>query len=218
MQKKQLIHLVIDRLAGGNTNSDLRGIYHPKIVEKQIENAFESLINPDQESIFAEIGLNNWKMDFCTKGYSLTVYYDALRDKYYSQLPVGITSINNNSGIRMIYPIKSEKDSFIPRAQTDNFLMGNLDVENLTDIVRYTYESNNQVYYSGNKDLLCRIHKQNEYVYAKLAVKFSELEDTDEINIPDGKNEAVFQYVMQAMMQTKPEDVTNNNLPDQQPI
>ncbi len=215
MQKIQFIDLVIDRCSGGGTSPELKALYHSAIVEKHIENAIESLFQPNQSDLMAETGINNWFYDFMTKAYLMKVEFDETRDKYFSNLPAAVTSINSNSAVRLIYPVHSEQSAFLPRSQTDNFLMGELDVNRFMDIVKFTVESNLKIYYTGGTDLLCAIYKRNENVYAKLAVKFSELEDTDEITIPDGKNAAIFEYVKQVMMQIKPEDIENDNVPNQ---
>lgn len=218
MNKKNLIDLTIDFLTGGALTPALKSVYHPEIVKYQLEVAFDTLLGQgDSDSVLNEMGIPNWRYDSMTKAYLLSVEYDTLRDKYYSNLPVGVMSLNNNSGIRMIYPTKSEESAFIPRSQTDNFLMGTLDVNKFTDIVRFTYESNNTVYYTASESnqLLCRLHKENKSVYAKLAVKFGALEDTDEITVPDGKLGTIFQFVAEALSRKKPEDLTDDNVPNQ---
>lgn len=218
MNKANLIDLTIDYLTGGALTPALKSVYHPEIVSYQLELAFDSLLGQgDSDSVLNEMGIPNWKYDSMTKAYLLSVEYDTLRDKYYSNLPVGVMSLNNNSGIRMIFPTKSEESAFIPRSQTDNFLMGSLDVNRFTDLIRFTYESDNKVYYTASESnqLLCRLHKANQGVYAKLAVKFGALEATDEITVPDGKLGQIFEFVANALGSKKKEDLTNDDVPNQ---
>lgn len=216
MTKNQLIDLVRDNLAS-DTPRELKAIYHPKIVEKYLEMAFDSLYSTgdtQREQLASEYGLSNWIYDSMTKVYSLPVNYDSTRDKYYSDIPVGIMSVNNNSGVRMVYPIKSELSAFLPRRQADNFLLGDLEVNSIGGFVYYILEGQ-KLWYSGDTQLVCRLHKEPQNVLAKLAVKFSVLEPTDEITIPDGKNDDIFQSVWNFMRLKKPEDLTNDTTPNQ---
>jgi hypothetical protein len=133
---------------------------------------------------------------------------DTVRDRRYSELPAHILSVVNNGGIRMICPVKEEQTQFFPRALTDTFLMDGLDVGQLTGMIYFNLERKN-VYYSGDMDCTW------ENVLMKLAIKFEEFEDDDDIDIPDGKDLEIFQTVVQLMNAKRPLDNVNDNNPQQ---
>jgi hypothetical protein len=54
-----------------------------------------------------------------------------------------------------------------------------------------------------------------ENVLMKLAIKFEEFEDDDDIDIPDGKDLEIFQTVVQLMNAKRPLDNVNDNNPQQ---
>ena len=207
MNNAQLIELIQRNLGGGDTPPSIRGRFHPKEIELYISLAFESLFNgypSERQEMFGQMGLDAWKYDKFTKSYKLDILQDADTDKFYSTLPVNVTSIVDNTGIRMIHPLKEETSVFFPRHQTDAFLMNGLDVNQFSDMVYY-YLEGKTIWYSGSLD--CN-WKQ---VRAKLFVKFTELDDTDDISLPDGKDAQLVQLVMGMMMQKQPSDIIDDS-------
>jgi hypothetical protein len=211
MTKAQLIELVKRNLQGGDGTPELRGRYHQREIELYISMAFDSLLNNrlnERQEYREELGLNNWKYDGLTKTYVVPILEDTVRDRRYSELPAHILSVVNNGGIRMICPVKEEQTQFFPRALTDTFLMDGLDVGQLTGMIYFNLERKN-VYYSGDMDCTW------ENVLMKLAIKFEEFEDDDDIDIPDGKDLEIFQTVVQLMNAKRPLDNVNDNNPQQ---
>lgn len=211
MQKQQIIELIQRAISGGDAPADLKGRFHPKEIELYVALAFEALFNgyqSDRNEMAAQMGLDAWKYDKLTKSYKLDIEFDNDTEKFYSTLPINILSIVDNTGIRLIHPLKEETTAFFPRHQTDAFLMNGLDVNQFSNMVYY-YLEGKTIWYTGSLD--CN-WKQ---VRAKLVLKFSEFDDTDDISLPDGKFPILMQMVMQMMQQKNPSDLIDDTTPIQ---
>jgi hypothetical protein len=207
MKKSQWIDLLIDNLAGGDCPDELQGRYHPKVIEKHLELAFDTLLNRNatqKERMQDELGMDSWKYDSMTKTYFQPILHDERRDRYYSELPVNVIDILNNSGIRMISPAKEELSAFIPRRLNDSFIMGDLETSCQNGLIFYTLEGKN-LYYSGDID--CNWKE----VMMKLAVRFDDMDMDDDITIPDGRSGEVFDLVWGFMRRKSPEDIVNDS-------
>lgn len=207
MRKIQIVELIERGLNGGDSAPELRARYHPKEIELYVDLAFESLFNgyqSDRNEMAAQMGLDAWKYDKLTKSYKMDIEFDPDTEKYFSTLPVNITSIMDNTGIRLIHPLKEETTAFFPQHQTDAFLMNGLDVNQFSDIIYY-YLEGKTIWYRGSID--CN-WKQ---VRAKLFIKFSEFDDDDDISLPDGKFPVLMQMVMQMMQQKAPADLIDDS-------
>ena len=211
MQKQQLIELVKRSLTGGDAPPELRSRYHEKEIELALNFAFDSLLNKNatqKQQLADELQLDGWKYDALTKPYVLDILKDEARNRYYSVLPISVLSITNNAGIRMITPTQEESTVFFPRRQVDTFLMNNLDVGQLTGMIYFSLEGN-KIWYSGDIDNCWKT------VLAKLVLEFSEFEDDDDINIPDGKDYELMALVIQWFKQKNPADIINDDVAQQ---
>ena len=211
MTKAQFIELVKRNLQGGDGTPELRGRYHQREIELYISMAFDASLNSrlnEKQEYREDLGINNWKYDALTKSFVVPILEDTIRQRRYSELPEHILSITNNGGIRMICPIHEESTQFFPRALTDTFLMDGLDVGQLSGLIYYNLEKK-RVYYSGDIDCTW------ENVLMKLAVKFEELEDDDDFDIPDGKDLEIFQAVIQLMNAKNPMDIVADSTAQQ---
>lgn len=211
MTKQQVIDLCKKFLSGGGaTPPELRMINDPRVIEKYISLAFDTFFNKSssvKDELDDEAGRSNWRYDQMTKRFYQPILQDPISDKFYSQLPAQIMSVNNGQGIRLIAPSKEESTAFLPRKTLGTFLFDGLDV-NTMDNIFYTLEGRN-VYYSGNIDCAW------ENVLMKLAVKFEELEDEDWINIPDGDAAQIVQTAIGFMSGKLPSDIADDNTPSQ---
>lgn len=211
MTKGQFIELVKRNLQGGDAPAELLGRFDPREIELYISMAFDSLINqnPSEKNQYRqELGLDNWKYDNLTKVFFVPILDDPNRKKRYSEIPAHVVSVIDNNGIRMIYPKYEEQTVFLPRKATDNFLMDGLDVNQLSGLIYYTVE-NRKVYYSG--DINCDWTE----VAMKLALKFTEFEDTDEVEVPDGTDIQIMSMVLQLMLGKPPMDIVNDGTAQQ---
>lgn len=211
MQKQQLVEMIKRSLAGGDSEPSIRGRYHEKEIELALNFAFDSLLNKNatqKQQLADELGLDSWKFDALTKPYVLDILKDEARNRYYSVLPISVLSITNNAGIRMITPTQEESTVFFPRRQVDTFLMNGLDVNQLTGMIYFSLEGN-KIWYSGDIDNCWKT------VLAKLVLEFSEFEDDDDINIPDGKDYELMALVIQWFQQKNPQDIVDDSIVQQ---
>jgi hypothetical protein len=207
MTKAQWIELIKRNIDGGDAPAELRGRNHEREIELYLTIAFDTILNLKQtqtQEMFADMGKDSWRYDALTKPYTLDILLDSTRNRYYSVLPVNILSITNNNGIRMITPTQDEGVAFFPRWQTDTFLMDGLDVNQMAGLIYYTLEGK-KIYYSGDID--CH-WKQ---VLAKLVLRFSEFEPTDDINVPEGKEFDIVKMTLGLLQAKLPMDIVDDS-------
>jgi hypothetical protein len=207
MKKNELIELVKRQLTGGDSPAVARGRFHDREIALYIGMVFDSLIgqgNSVTQNKMAELGMDSWVYDALTKSYQLDILEDTDRKRFYSTLPINVLSVVDNNGIRMITPWQDESVAFFPRRETDTFLMNDLDVNQISGLIYYALEGN-KIYYSG--DINCDWEK----VRAKLVLKFSEFEDTDDIDIPNGKDVELFQLTVGLMKEKNLSDIVDDS-------
>lgn len=183
MTKAQWRELILRNLGGGDSPSELRSRYHEREIELYLGIAFDTIMNrklTQKQELESEMGMNAWRYDALTKTFVLDILNDTVRNRRYSVLPASVLSITNNDGIRMITPTQEESTAFLPRRIVDTFLMDGLDVGTITGLIFFSLEGN-KIYYSGSMDCNWR------QVLAKLALRFNEFEDNDEINLRKGR-------------------------------
>ena len=203
MTKKNLIDLIIHKLSGGNTSPDIKSKYHPEIITKYIELAFNSLINTVQnQSIrYKDLG----QLDSYVKTYSsVTVSYDDTRKEYYSDLPVNIIGLYMNRGIRYICPIYDQSYHFIYRKNNSTDIYSELEVSKIDSRPRYYLEGTKVFYDKMTTEIV------DNGVLMKLIVPISVLDEDDEIPIPAGQEQYVIDFIMKYLQQMFPEDVNND--------
>lgn len=206
MKKAQWIELVKRNLDGGDAPVELRGRNHEREIELYLSIAFDTVLNRKAsqfQEMAAETGKDSWKWDALTKPYVLDIKTDSVRDRKYSDLPAAVLSIVNNAGVRMVFPVKEESSAFLPRWQTDTFLMDGLDVNLVTGLIYYTVEGQ-KIYYSG--DMNCNWTS----VMAKLVLKFNEFESDDEISVPEGKDAEILQLAIGLMQSKQAMDIVDD--------
>jgi len=210
LSKAQWRDLVKDNLSGGSQSAELKDRWHNAIIEKYLDISFDTVLNRNKtgkENMFDEMGTDLWKYSALTKTFTLDILYDSTRKRHYSELPVNIVSITNNNGIMMVFPVEEEQSAFIPRGTNDLFLMGNLDVSTMG--LRYFTLEGKRLYYSG------AINNCWKQVLAKLVLSFSEFDDDDDIDIPNGLNAEMLQMVLALMKGKLPSDIVNDDAPIQ---
>lgn len=207
MTKAQWRELILRNLGGGDSPSELRSRYHEREIELYLGIAFDTIMNrklTQKQELESEMGMNAWRYDALTKTFVLDILNDTVRNRRYSVLPASVLSITNNDGIRMITPTQEESTAFLPRRIVDTFLMDGLDVGTITGLIFFSLEGN-KIYYSGSMDCNWR------QVLAKLALRFNEFEDNDEINLPEGQDAELVQITLSLLQQKRPMDITNDD-------
>ncbi len=215
MRKIELVEMVQDWLSGGDAPADVRGKYHPQIIEKYIEAAYNDLIyqvatasmNPKEKQVdwsqldaFAQIFRN------------ITVDDDADRGLKYSVLPFPPVKLPEEVGIRLISP---EDDPSNPFAHVDNnsqSIFATLDVGIIDTVPSYSVEkvtgNEYRVYYDVN------IGSTTE-VTMLLILPFSQFDDYDEVLMPAGKDLSIIDTIVERLREKPQEDTINDNIVNQ---
>lgn len=207
MKKAQWRELILRNLGGGDSPSELRSRYHEREIELYLGVAFDTIMNrklSQKQELESDLGYSAWRYDALTKSFVLDILHDNVRNRKYAVLPASILSITNNDGIRMITPTQEETTAFLPRKIVDNFLMNGLDVNTITGLIYYTLEGN-KIYFTGAMD--CNWTQ----VLAKLALRFTEFDDNDEINLPEGQDAELIQITLSLLQQKQPMDIINDS-------
>ena len=196
MTKRNLVDLIIHRLAGGSVSSDLIGKYHVEVVAKFASTAMNSVF-------FDLFRSNESLLDMYTKDYTVSIVEDTALDAYYSTLPAQIVQLPGNAGIRMITP-KQDPSTIIPVVPSLSVSsLSNLEVCNICDTM-YGFLVNDKVYYRNKFD-------DFTVVLMKLVVPLEEYAWTDEIYLPSGKGMEIVNMVSELMLNMPPEDMKNDN-------
>lgn len=195
MIKKKLIELIQENLNGGSTTPDILKKAHPLVISKYIEMAFNTIFynifrtNPEELDIYGK-----WY-------YSQEVKKDA--HVYYCDLPCGVIQLPNNSAsIRRITMTGDEYSVVFINVRTSaNAVLNRLGTVDRSGAISYAV-SNRIVF--DNFDSV--IEKVNIFAITP----FSDMEDTDNVPIPSGKDVEFLQIILQ-LMQDKVNDLKVNN-------
>lgn len=199
MTKQNLIDLVYDRLAS-QSNSDTKGRYHKKVIEKLIEIVLADLWANVNISINRYADLLR-KDGFVKTFTGIEIDNDLERNEKYITLPVDYVKLPNDSGIVMVSPMQDQSYKCIRRANNLSSIYDTLGTQNYTDRIPY--------YVEGSKMFFPEIYKPIPDWFTKVLVKlltFSGLESNDPVNIPAGKGSEFFNMVFQMAANKLPED------------
>ena len=204
MKKIEIIDVLKHRLAGGDCPQELKGKYHPEIISKHITMVLNYLI---KDVLYKEILRdNNWGLlDSYVKSFeNISILENENRNEKYSILPASVVSLPANRGVRLVCYMQTQSSPFFYRNNNTSNIYGGLDVEEVSQQVRY-YVEGNKVYYSNH------ITATASKVLMKLIVTFDNLEDDDDIEIPSGYGKLLFELVMQSMLGMPLEKISNDN-------
>lgn len=214
MRKIELIEMVLDNLSGGDAVADVRGRYHPQMISKFIEAAYNDLIyqvatsalNPKEKQV------DFFQLDAFAKIHrDIVVSDDADRSLKYSVLPFAPVKLPEELGIRMICP---EDDPTNPFAHVDNnsqAVFAALDVGAVDDVPTWSLEK-----MAGNE---YRVYYPDDVVTTEvtmlLILPFSQYDDYDEVPMPAGKDLSIVDTVVERLREKPQEDIISDNIPSQ---
>lgn len=202
MTKEQYVSLIIDYLAGGNCPADLRGRYHPQIIEKYLDMVFSEIVYQAHANAvtFRDFG----QLDAYAKALkNVQVDYDQDRDEHYSVLPDTVIGLPMNRGIRSISPMQDQKSKFWYSENNTVDVYDELEVGMIINKTRY-YVEGGRVYYRNYDDNITDL-------LFKLIVPIGSMDDEDEIPIPAQNNAQVFNMIISILRQKPPEKQSNDN-------
>ena len=205
MTREELTEVIIDRLANGDCPQEIKGKYHPEIVDAHIGMALDYLISKVMYPEAERAG--DWGMlDAYAKPFTnVEILYDAERNEKYSNLPVQPVSLPKNRGVRLISAMRDQKYRFIYRDNNSNNIFGNLDVEDVILEPRFYVEGGRKAFYDGHLPI------NMDKVLMKLIVPFDQLDYEDDVTIPQGYGKLLFDMVFQSLAGIGLEKVSNDN-------
>jgi hypothetical protein len=156
MTKRQWVQLIIHNLSGGNSPDDLQGEYHPRIIEKYFELAFNDSIL-DQEDMYGKI--KGWKVEPLIHSYCYTVTCNEKRSISYIELKKSMPALRNGSEIIMIQPVKGEGYPFTKLVTVSSQAYNDMGTAEVTGETLYWREGMN-IYFkninAGYKEVLVK--------------------------------------------------------------
>lgn len=222
LRKEQYIEQLRQRLCGGDPTADMMGRFHPLIVEKEVDVAYESLL----QSLFSQnikggnySALDAYTRTFPSKQYPDPVYVlkDEIRNEYYAELPKPVIVLNSvnegsgNYGIRLVSLVQGQASAFIPIDNNALTVFSGLEVNRINTIPTY-YVEGNKVFFNFT-DL-----NAPKEVLMKIVPTFSFLDDDDFVTMPEFMTKAgmlsVSDMVYERMISEPPEKMTNDNNPN----
>lgn len=205
MNKSQLIELVKEKLSGGDAPPAIRGKYHPKVISKFLEMAYDDLVSLLQKE---GTQTNDYSaLDNFGKSYILPILKDELRNEYYVELPIKVVPIPDNQGIRLVSPKFDQSAAYDYIDNNSNHIWNKLFNGIVRPVGKY-YVETPRVYLQP-----VNTPEPNSEMLIKAIPPFSNLLPEDDVFIPGGKNTVLFEMVYGVMRknQTPKQDYNNES-------
>lgn len=166
-------------------NKRIKPPLHPKVVAVFMGRAYNQIIYDTFRK-----DLSN--MDLFAKTYlGVEIEHDEDQDLYYSELPVSIVQLPNpGDGVRWISSHKGKEVEFSPIKAEEYPTMRNLEVHTQAGAIPYWLTGNRVEY--GEKVGINKI----DQVKIRIIPQLEDLEMTDDIYIPSGKDEQFLNLVI----------------------
>jgi hypothetical protein len=207
--KEQLIELGQESLAGGEPSAAMRQKYHHAVVAQFLGMAYDDLL----QILFADAKGDTMVFDAFTKPFKAIVAYDSARDEKYITLPAKMIPLTpKQAGIRAISMYKGQQIAFAPVQSTASPMWAEMEAMKIDSTISYYLEGESSVFFPGPN-----VPETGAQLMVKLICTFAEFADTDEITVPGGKNEVLFNSMYQFMNRrgNRKQD-TNDNVTVQQ--
>lgn len=208
MIKKEFIELIQENLSGGELTEDLLGKYHPELISRYCEVAFNDILW--ELSRMSHQMKDTTPLDPFTKDFSFTLQKDEIGRDYIA-IDKSIGQLTFNQAVRLVYPYveDGENNPYIYRSPAAHGIYSNSQVETVNQTPRWSIQNNRIIF-------KCMTNPAPSKVAVKLVSVWQNFEDNDEINIPAGQGSQFMERVKQVIREQKvtPEDVTNNNKAD----
>jgi hypothetical protein len=214
IKKNQYIETIQRRCCGGEPTADLISRYHPKIIEKEVDQVYESLL----QSLFVQnIKGNNFAvLDPYTRGYEAPILFDSARNEFYSNIPKPVIALNSpgngtgNYGVRVICPKKDQSVQFIPIDNGADVVFSQLEVSIICTIPSYYIEGNQSRFNFRGQP-----YEEGDDLLFKIVPTFSSLSDNDYVTMPQFMTKngmlEVADMVFERLTGMPKEKMTNDN-------
>ena len=202
MTKRQWIELIIDYLAGGACPADLRGKYHPRVVEELFGLVYSDIIYQVHANAVRYKDFSQF--DNYVKSYgNVPVLYDQDRDEYYSVIPGAFINLPENRGIRMVAPMQSQKDKLWYTENNNADVREELEGQIVVNYMSYYIESGKTYYRNFDSTF-------TKFLF-KLVSPVSAFDDEDQLGLPATQATSVFNMLTDMLRKRPMEKQTNDN-------
>ncbi len=146
--------------------------------------------------------------DFIYSFENVDVSKDGARDEYYSSLPETTVTLPYDMGVYQISRMKHQNKAFIPVSNGFNAMHSGMESSMLEGNIGY-YREGDRIYYVNFNDTT-GIGK----VLMKLIAPIGQVDDEDQVNIPDDIQGEIVQMIVQLYTneQAAPKDIVNDNV------
>lgn len=204
MTKQNLIDLVRELLSGGDAPAEIRGKYHPRVVSLYLEMAYDDVISvtADEGAKVKDFSI----LDEFATPYTVPVLTDTSRERKYCTLPALVMPLPGNAAMRSVSPPLDETTQFVNVSMTSQPVWAVLEADYVSPKSGYWLEGE-RMYFDD------MFPYGLEEVLMKIVSSFGDLQKTDRVPIPAGKNTLIFQRVFELMQQKKqnPQDYYGDN-------
>jgi hypothetical protein len=214
MKKIHLIEAVIDHLTGGDATADTQGQYHPLMITKHIELAFNQVV--------FQVWLNSKKfsdysqLDAWSKTYQISVL-NQVGAKAHAFLPYPPMQLPNNMGIRQINDHDNTSVVFAYLEATANAIFSELEVSQVDTTPTFRIEQNNLSTGAGEESHMLRLEKLPldpdaiTSLDIMMIVPLEKMSDYDDIAIPAEMGEDGIVKQIVEVIRSKPAQDTVND-------
>lgn len=195
--KEQWIELVNLKLSGGDAPAQIQGRYSPQEIELYLTMAFNDILSkawveyPDLLSDYYRTVVKS-------------IEKDTTRDERYVEIEGGILPLPKDSGLIQVRSKRNPYMQFIIQSGSSMAVFEELEVSYVNGRVG-CYVEGSRIYFDYN------LPKEVEDCIIKYITPFEGLSDTDEVSVPFGGNQAVFDSVYRLMLKELP-NVNQDNM------
>lgn len=188
--KVKLIQLAQETLAGGDVSASIRGKYHLAVVELYLAMAWADIL----QDLFDSAGNDLTVFDNLSKRYECTIDYNQDIELKFFKLPISLIPLRpKQAGIRSISMLKGQQKAFAPIQNSSIPMWDELEAMQVdTETCFYMLEENEIICYRNAPQIGSKI-------LLKAIPSFTDLKDGDDVFIPGGKNEMLFQRMFSFM-------------------
>ena len=189
MTKEQWAELINLKLAGGDAPAQIQGQYSIQEIELYLTMAFNDVL------------ASAWKespslVDDFVRSKKIALQTDTTRDERYVVIPSGVLPLPSNQGIIQIRQPKNPNMAFALIDINALPILSELEVGVIDNRVGY-YAEGTKVYFDEHLPSIV------EELLVKWITPFEGLGDEDEVSVPGGNNQVVFDTVYKLMLKTQ---------------
>jgi hypothetical protein len=196
MTARQKIDEIIDRIKLVPTLEDKD--LHEEDVRAAISSAFNQILSDLTMKGFVNLSLYE-RLYKGSDGHGVDVSLDSDTGKYYSILPVGICALADvKSGVRSVSPLTADVD-YVPVQREQITILNNLLGSEVDTTIGYTVGRNSTGKVTIDYYGMTSANNPSK-VKMYLILSFESYDDNDEVNIPAGQDERLFEAVIKTLV------------------